>query len=662
MSESEAVAAASGAGIARNLGVGRSYGFAGGIVPSLGASKTYQWVDDGAAIVGELLTTQERLLREAVTNGGYLTDVYALLPSREAVVTFEAAVRQAFTGTQDVATAVQPRYLDREEQEYIHLHACAFTPATMEETVPGLLEGYRHTTLLPPRMLAAFVGPGIFEEGPAVLTQEDLPSYAFYGEMGLPAYRDRGLVLAHQWSVESGKLTNTPFVLLPDKHFHTSIQGDTGTGKSELAMRLALELAMKFHRPVLTFEFGTGWRGLFNSPLPRDRFELYQLYPGAPRPLRWPLLRVPRRVDVGTYVASLVQILANAAGMGERQISLLQGTLRYLYLQNGVPLKNVPKLLRNWDTRLARKWQHVTREEARFVLAAPGALIDALSPDQMQRLVVYRSGRVGVTDWINELRILYDKINNQSDKQSLSGAINRLERLCQGHLEHITGAVQDGEVIPALEELPLIGPPGDEWGVTVIEGGLAFGDNFTKAALFGLMLWTIYTDLREEVHTDGEPRYRVEVFIEEANKVLVGAEDTDGKKQSTPTLFEDMWRDSRKAFYLHPITQTISALSSSILASCGNSYFFQSKDPADVDQILPHVAKSPKGVHDLPYVHHVSRLEVGACVVRRGLSKEKEEIEMSLIRPRMVARHLPNDETLRRWYQAQALALWGNIA
>jgi hypothetical protein len=651
MSESEAVAAASGAGVARNLGVGRSYGFAGGIVPSLGASKTYQWVDDGAAIVGELLTTQERLLREAVTDGGYLTDVYALLPSREAVVTFEAAVRQAFTGTQDVATAVQPRYLDRDEQEYIHLHACAFTPATMEETVPGLLEGYRHTTLLPPRMVAALVGPGVFEEGPAIMTQEELPNYAFYGEMALPAYRDRGLVLGHQWSVERGALTRTPFVLLPDRHFHSSIQGDTGTGKSELAMRLALELAMKFHRPVLTFEFGTGWRGLFNSPLPRERFEIYQLYPGAPRPLRWPLLRVPRRVDVNTYASSLVQILANAGGMGERQIGLLQGTLRYLYLKNGVPIQNVPKLLPAWNTKLDRSWKRVRSEETGIVGAPTGARVEDLRPDQFQRLVVHRSSRADVTDWVEILRVVHDKASNQGDKQSLSSAINRLERLCQGHLKHITGAVQDGEVIPALEELPLIGPSGDEWGVTVIEGGLAFGDNFTKAALFGLMLWTIYTDLREEVHTDGEPRYRVEVFIEEANKVLVGAEDTEGKKGTTPAIFEDMWRDSRKAFYLHPITQTISALSSSILASCGNSYFFQSKNADDVDQILPHVARSSKGMHDLPYVHHIPRLEVGACVARTGLSTEKEDIEMSLIRPRMVARHLPDDGELRRWYQ-----------
>ncbi len=622
-------------------------------MPSLGASKTYQWVDDGALIVGELLTTQERLLREAVLDGGYLTDVYALLPSREAVVVFEAAVRQAFTGTQEVATAVQPRYLDPDEQEYIHLHASVFTPATMEERVPGLLEGYRHTTLLPPRMLAAFVGPGIFEEGPAIMSQEELPNYAFYGEMALPKYLDRGLVLGHQWSIERGALGKTPFVLLPDRHFHSAIQGDTGTGKSELAIRLAFEMAMKLHRPVLTFEFGTGWRGLFNSPLPRERFEIFQLYPGAPRPLRWPLLRVPRRVDVNTYVGSLVQILANAGGMGERQIGLLQATLRYLYLKHGVPIENVPALLPSWKTELRREWRRVRRAEAGIVGVPAGTALDALDAPQRQALVVLRSSKAEVTDWVRELRIVHDKASNQGDKQSLSSAINRLERLCQGHLRHITGAVNDGEVIPALEALPLIGPPGDEWGVTVIEGGLAFGDNFTKAALFGLMLWTIYTDLREEVHTDGAPRYRVEVFIEEANKVLVGAEESDGKRGNTPPLFEDMWRDSRKAFYLHPITQTISALSPAILASCGNSYFFQSKNPDDVDQILPHVARSSKGMHDLPYVHHIARLEVGTCVARMGLSMHKAQIEMALIRPRMVARSAPNDDELRRWFNRE---------
>lgn len=655
LSESEAAARAQGSGIARNIGLGQAVGFSGGVVPSLGASKSYQWVDDGAAIVGELLTTQERLLREAVTQGGYLTDVYALLPSKEAVVAFEMAVRQAFGGSQDVATAVQPRYLDRGEQEYIHLHACAFTPATMEEKVQGLLEGYRHTTLLPPRMLAAFAGPGVFEEGPAILSQEELPRYAFYGEMALPKYRERGVTLGHQWTNERGRLTATPFVLAADRHFHTVFQGDTGMGKSEAAMRLAHGLATHFHRPVLVFEFGTGWRGLFDSPLSRDRFAIYQLYPGAPKPLRWPLLRVPRRIDVNNYVAALVQILANASGMGERQIGLMQQTLRYIYLHAGIPLE-VEKLTNDWNTTFERKWRTVNAEEVEVIGAPAGTSLDYLSPEQYQRLIVHRSGRASVRNWILVLRQAYEKIKNNSDKQSLSGVINRLERLVQGHLEHIVGPVKTWERIPALEELPLIGPTGDEWGVTVIEGGIALDDDFVKAALFGLMLWTIYTDLRQEVATNGQPKHRVEVFIEEGNKVLSGVEQRDTGRPTTPPLFENMWRDSRKAFYLHPITQTISALSPAILASCANSFFFQSKNAQDVDQMLTHLGRSAKGVHDLPHAHHIPSLEVGTCIARLGVSMERQQIEMALMRPRMVTRRMPSDEELREWYEGRMAA------
>ncbi|MBN1283964.1 MAG: ATP-binding protein [Anaerolineae bacterium] len=651
ISAAAAAATGQGTGLARSQGAGRVFGFAGGVVPSLGASKTYQWVDDRAVLVGELLTTQERLLTEAVVQGGYLTDVYALLPNREAVVAFETLVRQAFIGTQGVATAVQPRYLAPEEQEYVHLHACAFTPATMEEKVPGLLEGYRHTTLLPPLMLSAYTAPAVFEEGLAIVSQEEIPRYAFYGEMGLESFREKGAILGRQWSNERGALTVTPLVLTTGRHFHSIFQGDTGMGKSEAAMRLALESAMKFHHPVLVFEFGSGWRGLFNSPLPRERFEIYQLYPGAPRPLRWPILRVPRRIHVDDYIANLVQIIANAGGMGERQIGLMQQALRQVYLKNGVPIESsVQPVVPGWGGALERKWAIVRREEESEIGVSAGTRLQDLTPEQRQRLIIVRSGKASVGAWVNELLYAFTNIRNNSDQQALSGAINRLERLTRGELAGIIGPVQHGERIPAIEELHLIGPPGDEWGVTVIEGSNNVGA-FVKSVLFGLMLWTIYTDRMAVVRSAQVPEVdRIDVFIEEANKVLCGVEQPDGSRPTTPALFEDMWRDSRKAFYLHPITQTISALSSAILASCANAFIFQSKNTDDVGRILTHLARSDKGMHDLPHVHHIPRLEVGTCITRLGVSMDREKVEMTLMRPRMVAREMPSDEDLFAWY------------
>ena len=654
-SESAALASAAGVGAARGVGYARGLGLSGGLVPSVGASKTYHWVDDAAALVGDLLARQEALLKEAVQQGGYLTDVYALLPDRRAAVAFESLVRQAFIGTQDVATAVQPRYLSPEEQAYIRLHASAFTPATVEERFAEVFDGYRHSTLLPPTMLAAYTAPALFEEGYALVSQEEIPRYAVHAEMALERYQGRGIVLGAHWSAERGRLTATPVVVTPERHFHTVFQGDTGTGKTEAAMRLALGAAMVFHRPVLVFEFGVGWRGLFDSPLPRARFALYQLYPGAPRPLRWPLLRVPRRVDAARYIAALVGIIANAGGMGERQISLFQQALRYTYLRHGVPVARLQTaIVPAWDIDLPDGYRAVREDEAAWAGAPVGTPLPDLDAarlgdaDARRRLVMLRSARTPIAEVVAALYAAFQRLKNNADQQALTGVILRLERIAQ--LEAIVGPAGPAEALVPLEEIALLGPPGDQWGVTVIEGGRSLDDDFVKSAIFGLMLWTVYTDATAVLQEGEAARQRIEVFIEEGNKVLSGVETQEQREAHTPELFVSMWRDSRKALYLHPITQTISALDPAILASCGNAFFFQSKNPKDADQILHHLGRSAKGMHDLAYQHHIPGLEVGACIYRFALSTTRQEIEMGLMRPCMVARRTPTDDELRAWY------------
>jgi hypothetical protein len=122
-----------------------------------------------------------------------------------------------------------------------------------------------------------------------------------------------------------------------------------------------------------------------------------------------------------------------------------------------------------------------------------------------------------------------------------------------------------------------------------------------------------------------------------------------------------MWRDSRKAFYLHPITQTISQLSPAILSSCGNAMLFQSKNREDLDAMLTHMGRSAKGMHDLAYVHHLPRLEVGTCVVRFALDLSRENVQPVLMRPRMVSRRLPADAEIAAWY-AQRDGLSGRLS
>ncbi len=186
-------------------------GMSAGIAPLISASKSYQWYDDAASLVAiqvtALLRAQEELLRQATLEGAFLTDAYLLCRTERGAAAAEAAVRQAFHGSElPVVTPVQTRRLTPEEQEYIRLHAMTFTPSTREETVAGALEAYKDSTMLLPLQLAAYVAPGLFEEGVAVTTQERIPAFAFVPGC-LQPHMPGDVVLAHLWSTETGRLT-----------------------------------------------------------------------------------------------------------------------------------------------------------------------------------------------------------------------------------------------------------------------------------------------------------------------------------------------------------------------------------------------------------------------------------------------------------------------
>ena len=87
---------------------------------------------------------------------------------------------QAFHGIDEVVTPVLTRELDREEEAHLRLHAACFTPCAAEETVPGVMSGYRHASLLTMLPVAAYAAPGVFEEGLALTTQESIPPFALY--------------------------------------------------------------------------------------------------------------------------------------------------------------------------------------------------------------------------------------------------------------------------------------------------------------------------------------------------------------------------------------------------------------------------------------------------------------------------------------------------
>ena len=218
-------------GIGQAIGRGITGGMSVGVAPSFSLSNSYQWQEDPYILLTHIMRTQQKLLDIASKEGAYYTDVYALARSEQGAQSLMGLIPEAFHGTEDVVTGVQARNLTEAEQAYIVLHARAFTPSTRVETVPEVMSGYADSTLLTILQLAAYTAPGMYEQGTALTVQEETPSFAFYPNM------PGDVIIGHQWSSETGELTDALLKLAPDRHFHTAFVGDTGFGKSIAAER-----------------------------------------------------------------------------------------------------------------------------------------------------------------------------------------------------------------------------------------------------------------------------------------------------------------------------------------------------------------------------------------------------------------------------------------
>ena len=102
-----------------------------------------------------------------------------------------------------------------------------------------------------------------------------------------------------------------------------------------------------------------------------------------------------------------------------------------------------------------------------------------------------------------------------------------------------------GDDVMAIEDVSM------PWGLTVFEGGAEL-DEYAKVALLSMMAWHLCADAvrrrREELNSGGFKNW-MQIFFEEANKVLGGVNAASGDDEggaTTAQQFQDMWRDGRK--------------------------------------------------------------------------------------------------------------------
>ncbi len=666
-----------GTALARGVNQGISDGIAVGLAPSVSLGESNQWQFDPAILLTSILRKQQELLDVMAREGGYYTDVYALARTERGKHALLALIPEAFHGVEDVVMGVQTRTLTREEDRYIRKHAMAMVPSTREIHIPEAMTGYADSTLLTMLQASAYLSPGLFEEGTARSVQEKIPSFAFD-----PDLRE-GITIGLQYSTERGQLTETLLRMMPARHFHTALIGDTGSGKSVTAERLAYESTRAWKYRTIVLDFGQGWRKALNWPEMEGRVDIRQLYPGAVRPLRWNPLQIPRRIDPVRYRTLLVELFANAGRMGPRQLGFMREALTRVYAQNGViiPEEDSGMFDDIWkDKRLSQErkdqyyrnleeWKYVRNEDEERVIHAarqekglpsqPAVHIrmDALAPFERQALVIHRSKHASLAQWVDILKALLRKHSNDiNSRSSLQGVLLRVEQLAEGEMRRMYGPGYD---TLAIEDLGLLGVRQDPWGIAVIEGGAEM-DEFSKSALLSVIASILYLDavVRRRDALGGERFPPLQIFFEEANKVLSGVDigaasdrDAQGGNQ-TAQLFLNMWRDGRKYdIFLHVLAQTVSELPQGILSSCNNGFFGQTKDDKDRAAILAYLARNTKGFVNADYDRFIARMPMAMAISKLGYTQEIADMEPYLIRSLMLAVSEPSDQEIFEHYQ-----------
>jgi hypothetical protein len=648
---SQSTSLVNGSSSAMTASQGSTHGLAFGVAPSLSMHQSNQWQFDPAILITQILRAQQHLLELASKEGAFICDTYALARTEQGRQALLGLIPESFHGSEDVVTGVQTRCLTPDEEGYILAHARAFSPSNREETLPEVLSGYMDSTLLTLLQVAAYTAPGMFEMGTATTVQESTPDFAYYPQMPGDVF------LARQWASELGEITQAPLRLTPSRHFHTAFCGDTGFGKSVSAERLAYETTLKWHYRSIVLDFGQGWRRALNWERLDGRVDVRQVFPGAERPLRWNLLQVPRRMDPGRYRSMLAELFCNAGQMGARQLGFLRRALTDVYQKWGVLLCSEKEgfyfIQNSLEAALVQKMRTASGQTAAQI--AVGYPLVRLSHAERQVLAVERSKRASISEVIQRLREIRNELgrSDQTSRTSLEGLLLRVEVFEEGAMAHQYGPGADSL---GIEDLGLLGPAADPWGLVVIEGGAEMSDAFAKSAILSLLASVLYFDAvtRRRESLAGVRFPPMQIFFEEANKILSGistgsvsSEGPGSRGSGVSEIFQTMWRDGRKyGIFLHPVVQTISDLPDGILASCNNIFIVQTKNPRDRDMVIAHIGRSEKGFVNTEYKRYLARIPVRMAVVKLGYHEDVTQLEPMLVSTLRVPGEEPSDHEI----------------
>ncbi len=628
---SQGQSTSTGRGTSQSQNIGYSQGLTQGasasmgIAPSLGYSKSYQWLDQQVKDIVEMLEYKNERLKNAMRgSGAFYSYVYIACPNMDALAAAKMLAKSSWQNEEAMINPLQVLDLDESEQQNILTHCMGFSAdVTMED--PDYFDDYKYCSVLLPREMVAYTHLPRVSEGGLFVEVGDVPKFSVPSMLKGEIYM--GTILsAERYTMQHGY--ETPFQYRIDERelMHMYFTGSSRSGKTVTAMRFIAELTRVRRKStgkrfrIVCMDPKQDWRALARYVEP-ERFHFYNMGNTLFRPLHLNPLKIPHGVIPQMWIDGVIDIYCRAFGLLERGKQMLGETIYQLYHEAGVfgytqrqrqdlavryrdeyfslsaSSANDPEALkaanRYAEDRIELENTEIKQNKNPELISRMSSTVTFVKVyDRMNLIKLSMEGDKDAEEEIFKLTGQKSKGKSGNDtKDAYARLLDRLQAFNREFsVERQLFGREDGMSVDEL-----IGAD----DVTVIESkGL---ENTFRNFIFGVITSGFYKfALAHEGGFLAEDQYETLLVIEEANEVLTGSDvaGTGGGASFGMTgesEFEQILDQSAGyGLFICAITQKISDMPKSIIANAGLIFAGRLKIPDDITTVIRSVAREER--------------------------------------------------------------------
>ena len=569
-----------------------------GLGPSIGYSKSYQWMDQGVKDLLELMEFQNERIKKALRGqGAFYTYVYIACPSLDALATAQTVAKSTWQNEFAMTNPIQVLDLTETEQKHLIYHFAAFSADVTREDVFGA-EEYKYCTVLLPEEYVAYTHLPRVSEGGVFSIIQDVPKFSVPADMKGNIYM--GTILnAERFTFEHGYKTSFDYRIDENQLMHGFFTGASRSGKTVAAMRFIAELSKVRRKKtgkrlrIVVMDPKQDWRTLARFVEP-ERFNFYSMGNPNFNPIHINPWKVPKGVYPQIWIDGVIDIYCRAYGLLERGKQMIADIVYELYREAGV--FEVADTL-GWEEKVSDyssriNFQSIYRrmEEKRDALTGAG-----------------KSGNDTKDAYARLIERLSCFSRDYSIESKLYGTSNGI----------------------SIDEL--IG--GDD--ITVLESkGL---ENTFKNFIFGVITSGFFKfALAHEGGYLAEDQFETVLVLEEANEVLTGNDCAGTGSNSGPSLsgqseFEQILDQAAGyGLFIFAITQKIADMPSSVIANSGLVFAGRLKRTDDINVVVRTIGREER-IDDRDVVKWFPRCPTGWFICQTSRTFDFKDAEPILV-------------------------------